>query len=171
MRAIFLWLLVLVTVLAQVAIAPFFPVLGTIVHFPVVMLLLLAIFAGPHAVMFAFPVLVLFLGFSTNVEFEWLALAYLPLLPCAAWIQGEHRIPQTPYALVLVMTVAAAVWIRGIFVLVAVGSGADATVGEVFVEILLPGVMLDGVILSLAYGLCRWIGWPTRSLELERVGF
>ncbi|HCV00958.1 MAG TPA: hypothetical protein DGL25_07125, partial [Dehalococcoidia bacterium] len=71
MRAILLGLFVLVTVLAQVAIAPFFPFLGAVVNFPAVMLLLLAIFAGPYSVMYVFPVLVLFLGFSTNIDFEW----------------------------------------------------------------------------------------------------
>ncbi len=171
MRALLLVLLVLVTVLAQVAVAPFFPVAGALVELPVVVLLLLAIFAGPYAVMIALPILVLFLGFSTNVEYEWLVIAYLPLLPGAAWIQRQRAIPQTPYLLLLVMVVAAGIWARGVLAGVAITSGASPTFGPVVADILLPGAAFDAGVLSLAYGLCRWIGWPTRSLDLEQAGF
>ncbi len=171
MRALLLVLLVLVTVLAQVAVAPFFPVAGALVELPVVVLLLLAIFAGPYAVMIALPILVLFLGFSTNVEYEWLVIAYLPLLPGAAWIQRQRAIPQTPYLLLLVMVVAAGIWARGVLAGAAMTSGASPTFGPVVADILLPGAAFDAGVLSLAYGLCRWIGWPTRSLDLEQAGF
>ena len=171
MRAVLLLLLLLATVLAQVAVAPFFPLAGAVVELPVVVLLLLALFAGPRAVMLALPILVLFLGFSTNVEFEWLVLAYLPILPCAAWIQRQRAIPQTPYALVLGTTFVAGIWARGVFAVVTTASGASPEVGTVIVDILLPGAAFDAVVLSVAYGLCRWIGWPARSLELEQVGF
>ena len=170
MRAALLLLLLLATVLAQVAVAPFFPLAGAVVELPVVVLLLLAIFAGPRAVMIALPILVLFLGFSTNVEFEWLVLAYLPILPCAAWIQRQRAIPQTPYALVLGTTFVAGVWARGVFAAVTMASGASPD-AAVIVDILLPGAAFDAVVLSVIYGLCRWIGWPARSLELEQVGF
>ncbi len=95
MRALLLVLLALATAVAQVAVAPFFPVLGAVAEFPVVALMLLAIFAGPHAVMIAFPILVLFLGFSTNVELAWLLVppppAPLPAprpLPCLLHQRG-----------------------------------------------------------------------------------
>ncbi len=171
MRALLLVLLALATVVAQVAVAPFFPVLGAVADLPVVVLMLLAIFAGPHAVMIVFPILVLFLGFSTNVAFEWLVLAYLPLLPCAAWIQRQRAIPQGPYALVLVMGVAAGVWARGVFSVVAVASGASPTFGAVITDILLPGMAFDAVVLSVLYAICWYIGWPVRSLELEDAGY
>ena len=171
MRALLLVLLVLVTVLAQVAVAPFFPVAGALVELPVVVLLLLAIFAGPYAVMIALPILVLFLGFSTNLEYEWLVIAYLPLLPGAAWIQRQRAIPQTPYLLLLVMVVAAGIWARGVLAGAAMTSGASPAFGPVVADILLPGAAFDAVVLSLVYGLCRWIGWPTRSLDLEQAGF
>ena len=137
---------------------------------PVVALLLLAAFAGPLAVMLALPVLVLFLGFTANVEFEWLVIAYLPLLPAAAWLQRQP-LPQTPYTLVLAVTVAAAVWARAVFAAVAVTSGASPDVGAIAAEVLIPGAVLDAAVLSAGYALCRWIGWPARSLELERAGF
>ena len=171
MRALLLVLLVLATVLAQVAIAPLLPLAAAFVQLPVVMLLLLAVFAGPHPVMIALPVLVLFLGFSTNVDFEWLVVAYLPILPCAAWIQRQRVIPQTPYTLVLLVTVAAGIWARAILAGAAMTSGASPAFGPIFSDILLPGTVLDAVVLSVVYGTCRWIGWPTRSLDLERAGF
>ena len=171
MRALLLVLLVLATVLAQVAVAPFFPVLGALVEFPVVLLVALAIFAGPYAVMTALPILVLFLGFSTNVEFEWIVAAYLPILPCAAWLQRQHAIPQTPYALALVMTLAAGIWARGVFAAVTMAAGASPDFGGVVADILLPGAAFDAVGLSLAYGLCRWVGWPARSLDLQQAEF
>ena len=171
MRASLTVVLLLATVLAQVAVAPLFPLLGAVVELPVIVLLLLAIFAGPHAVMIGLPVLVLFLGFSTNVEFEWLVIAYLPLLPCAAWIQRHRAIPQTPYALVLVMVVAAGFWARAVFSAVAMASGGGLAIGPVVTDILLAGAVLDVAVVSVVYGLCRWVGWPVRSLDLEQAGF
>ncbi len=171
MRVLLTVVLLLATVLAQVAIAPLFPLLGAVAELPVVVLLLLAVFAGPYAVMIGLPILVLFLGFSTNVEFEWLVVAYLPLLPCAAWIQRHRAIPQTPYALVLVMVVAAGIWARAVFSAVAVASGAGLTVGPVVTDILLTGAVLDAAVVSVVYALCRWVGWPVRSLDLEQAGF
>ncbi len=171
MRVLLTVVLLLATVLAQVAVAPLFPLLGAVVELPVVVLLLLAVFAGPYAVMIGLPILVLFLGFSTNVEFEWLVVAYLPLLPCAAWIQRHRAIPQTPYALVLVMVIAAGVWARAVFSAVAVTSGAGLAVGPVVTDILLTGAVLDAAVVTVVYALCRWVGWPVRSLDLEQAGF
>jgi len=171
MRVLLTVVLLLVTALAQVAIAPLFPLVGAVVELPVVVLLLLAVFAGPHAVMIGLPILVLFLGFSTNVPFEWLVLAYLPLLPCAAWIQQQRAIPQAPYALVLFMVVGAGIWARAVFAVVAMTSGAGLAVGPVVTDILLTGAVLDAAVVSVVYGLCRWVGWPVRSLDLEQAGF
>ena len=171
MRVLLTVVLLLATVLAQVAVAPLFPLLGAVVELPVVVLLLLAVFAGPYAVMIGLPILVLFLGFSTNVEFEWLVIAYLPLLPCAAWIQRQGAIPQTPYALVLVMVIAAGIWARAVFTAVAMTSGASLAAGPVITDILFTGALLDAVVVSVVYALCRWVGWPVRSLDLEQAGF
>ena len=171
MRVLLTVVLLLATVLAQVAVAPLFPLLGAVVELPVVVLLLLAVFAGPYAVMIGLPILVLFLGFSTNVEFEWLVIAYLPLLPCAAWIQRQRAIPQTPYALVLVMVIAAGIWARAVFTAVAMTSGASLAVGPVITDILFTGALLDAAVVSVVYALCRWVGWPVRSLDLEQAGF
>ena len=171
MRAPVLLLLALATAVAQVAIAPFFPLLGAVVELPVILLVVLAIFAGPRAVMIVLPILVLFLGFSTNVEFEWLIAAYLPILPCAAWIQRQRAIPQTPYVLALGMTLAAGIWARGVFAAVAMAAGASPDIGGAVADVLLPGAALDAVVLSLAYAVCRWVGWPVRSLDLQRADF
>ncbi len=171
MRMLLTVVLLLATVLAQVAIAPLFPLVGAVVELPTVVLLLLAVFAGPHAVMIGLPILVLFLGFSTNAEFEWLVMAYLPLLPCAAWIQRHREIPQTPYALVFVMVIAAGIWARAVFSVVAMTSGASLAVGPLVTDILLTGLVLDAAVVSVVYALCRWVGWPVRSLDLEQAGF
>ena len=170
MRVLLTVVLLLATVLAQVAVAPLFPLLGAVVELPVVVLLLLAVFAGPYAVMIGLPILVLFLGFSTNVEFEWLVIAYLPILPCAAWIQRQRAIPQTPYALVLVMVIAAGIWARAVFTAVAMTSGASLAASPVITDILFTGALLDAAVVSVVYALCRWVGWPVRSLDLEQAG-
>ncbi len=171
MRAALIALLVLATTLAQVVVAPLFPLQGMVVELPVVALLLLAVFAGPRAVMITLPLLVIAIGFSTNVEFEWLVLAYLPLLPCAAWIQRQALIPQTPYLLVLGMAFASGLWVRAVFSGVAMLSGASLSVDAIVFDALLPGALFDAVVASIAYALCRWIGWTTRSLDLERAVF
>ncbi len=167
MRALLIAPLVLATVLAQVAIAPFFPFQGAVAELPVALLTLLALFAGPYAVMVVFPILVLFLGFSTNAGFEWLTLAYLPLLPGAAWIQRQRAIPQTPYTLALFIAVAAGVWARGTLAGAATVSGANPDPGAIVLETLLPGAAFDAMLISVGYFLCRQLGWPTRSLDLR----
>jgi len=170
-RAALLILLILATAVAQVAVAPFFPVLDAVVQLPIVVLLLLAVFAGPYAVMTGLPVLVLFLGFATNLEFEWFVLAYLPLLPATAWIQRQLALPRTPYVLLLLIVIGAALWARAVFAVAAVTSGASPALGAVVLDILLPGAAFDAVVLSIGYVLCRWIGWPVRSLELQEVEY
>ena len=157
--------------LAQVAIAPLFPLQGAVAEFPVVVLLLLAMFAGPYAVMAALPVLALMLGFSTNIGFEWLTLAYLPLAPCAAWIQRQRAIPQTPYALALVMAVAAGVWARGTLAGVAMVEGASPGFGTLALEVILAGAVFDAALISVGYFLGRRLGWSVRSLDLRTAEF
>ncbi len=170
-RAALLLLLILATAVAQVAVAPFFPILGAVVELPIVVLLLLAVFAGPYAVMAGLPVLVLFLGFATNLEYEWFVLAYLPILPATAFIQRQFALPRTPYALLLLIAIGAAVWARAVFALAAVASGATPALGAVVVDILLPGAVFDAIVLSIAYALGRWLGWPVRSLELREAEY
>ncbi len=163
-------LLLPATVLAQVSVAPLFPVAGAVVELPVILLLLLAIFAGPLPVMIGLPVLVLLLGFAANVEFEWLVVAYLPLLPATAWLQRRRAIPQIPYLLILVAAILAGVWARAVFAAVAMASGASPDFAALLTDVLVPGVALDAAVLSAAWLACRSLGWEARSLNLERAG-
>ena len=169
MRAPLLALLLLMAVLAQVAVAPLFPVAGAVVELPVVLLLLLAVFAGPLAVMIGLPALVLLLGFAANVGFEWLIAAYLPLLPAAAWLQ--RAMLRTPYLLILATAILGGVWARAVFATVAMTSGASPDFAALLTAVLIPGVALDVAVLSVAWLACRSLGWEARSLDLERAGF
>ena len=67
-RAALIAFALLLTALAQVTVAPLFPVSGAVVELPLIVLLLLAVFVGPTAVMFGLPVLALCLSFAANIE-------------------------------------------------------------------------------------------------------
>ena len=69
------------------------------------------------------------------------------------------------------MVIAAGIWARAVFSVVAVTSGASLAVGPVVTDILLAGAVLDAAVVSVVYALCRWVGWPVRSLDLEQEGF
>ena len=171
MRAAIIAVILLFTALAQVTVAPLFPVSGAVVELPIIALLLIAVFVGPTVVMYGLPVLALFVSFAANLEFAWLVIAYLPLLPAAGWLARQHALPLGRYPQTLALAVAAGVWARSLLAVVAMVSGADPAVIFLVTDVILPGILLDAALLSFAYLACRSVGWEARSMELQRIGF
>ena len=171
MRAALIAFALLLTALAQVTVAPLFPVSGAVVELPLIVLLLLAVFVGPTAVMFGLPVLALCLSFAANIEFEWLLLASLPILPIASWLERPWALLLNRYMQTLSIALAVGIWARALLATVAMASGADLAIALVVTDVILPGMLLDGALLSFAYLACRSVGWEARSMELQRAGF
>ena len=111
MKAAGVCLLVVVTALAQVAVAPLFPVSAAVPDYALVVLVILTVFAGPTTVMLAIPLMAICLGFASDRSPGLLLMAYLPLLPLALYAE-DSRLPLNRYAQMVVAGVAAGIWAR-----------------------------------------------------------
>lgn len=170
MKPILTLLLIIVTAMVQVTVAPLFPISGAVPDFPLVLLVMLAVFSGPTAAMFAIPVTAIFVGFASDRAPGLLILAYLPLLPLGLAMQ-EWRIPLNQYMRVAGAGVGTGAWIRGLLALSAVAQGADVAVGPFIFQVLVPGLFLDLALLTIAYVPLRLIGWSGRGMSLQRGGY
>ena len=170
MKAILVFLLIIVTAMAQVTVAPLFPVSGAVPDLALVLLVTLAVFSGPTTAMVAIPLTAIFVGFATDRAPGLLIIAYLPLLPLGLLLQESH-IPLNQYLRVVTSGGATGVWIRLVLALAAVLQGASIAIGPLIFQVLLPGLFLDLALLTIAYVPFRLIGWSGRGMNLQRGGF
>lgn len=170
MKGLAIFVLLLTTALAQVTIAPLFPIAGAIPELPLLVLTLLAIFAGPNAVMLGMPTLAILYGFASDRSPALLVVAYLPLLPFAAALEG-WRIPLWEYPRLAIAILISGLWIRGVLSFAAVAQGAHLAVGPLIFDVLAPGAFLDLALLTVAYAPLRLIGWGGHQLSLQRSGY
>jgi hypothetical protein len=169
-KAILVLLLIVATAMVQVTVAPLFPISGAVPDFALVLLVTLAVFAGPRAAMLAIPFTAIFVGFATDRAPGLLIIAYLPLLPLALGLQ-EWRVPLNQYMRVLAAGGGTGLWIRVVLALAAIAQGADVAAGALVFQVLLPGLFLDLALLTIAYAPFRLIGWSGRGMNLQRGGF
>jgi len=162
-------LLVTVTV-ADVTVAPLFPIRGASPDFALVTLMMLAVFSGPRTVMVALPVLSVLLGFSTDRAPGLLLLGYLPLLPLAAYLD-RGPLPLNRYAQVLAVGVATGLWARLLLAFGAIAQGADLQISALLADVLVPGFFLDVGLITIVYFPFRLVGWSPRQMTLQRGGF
>ena len=168
---VFAGFVLLVTVaLSQVTIAPLFPIAGAVPDLALLALVLLAVFAGPKAVMVAMPTLAILYGFASDRSPALLVIAYLPLLPFAAALEG-WRVPLWEYLRVALAVLAGGLWIRAVLSLAAVAQGAQMAPDPLIFDVLLPGAFLDLALLTVAYAPLRLIGWGGQQLSLQRSGY
>ncbi|MDZ7727100.1 MAG: hypothetical protein U5Q44_02275 [Dehalococcoidia bacterium] len=154
--------LVLVLALLQVTAAPFFPIASAQADLLLVTLGMLFVFAGPRRAMIAVPMMAIVLGFLSSRSPALLVLAFLPLPPLAYWLNIAGP-PLTRFLQTAMVVLITGAWARGLLGLAAIAQGADAAFGTMIVHIILPGMVLDGLFLSLAYLPARLIGWEPRS--------
>ena len=162
-------LFVTVTV-AEVTVAPLFPIRGASPDFALVTLVILAAFSGPRTVMVALPVLSVLLGFSTDRAPGLLLLGYLPLLPLAAYLD-RGPLPINRYAQVLAAGVTTGLWSRFLLAFGAIAQGADPQMSALIADVLVPGFFLDLALITIAYFPFRFVGWTPRQMTLHRGGF
>ena len=167
MRAAGVSLLVVVTALAQVTVAPLFPVSAAVPDYALVVLVILTVFAGPTTVMVALPLMALFLGFASDRSPGLLVMAYLPLLPLALYVE-DLRVPLNRYAQMAVAGVATGAWARLLLALGAIAGGADLSFGAIVGQLVIPGLFLDFALLTLVYAPFRLLGWSGRGMSLQR---
>ena len=170
MKALMMAIFLLFACLAQVTVAPLFRVSGAEADLPLVVLALFAVFSGPPAVMLGTPFAAICLGFASSRSPGLLLIGYLPLLPLGMALE-EWRVPLNRYGRMLAAGGLTGIWLRLVLVLGAVTSGATVAVAPVIGQVLIPGLIFDLALLTLAYVPLRFVGWNGRPLVLGRKGF
>lgn len=167
MRGLLALGLVLMAGVAQVTVASLFPLRGAVIEFGVLTIMLLALTAGPRTGMVAVPLTALAVGFASNRAPALLILAYLPLLPVAAFVE-EARLPFARYLQLLATMVVCGMWARGVLTLGPIAQGADLPLLGLFRDLLIPGMVLDFLAFTAVYLPIRMIGRGADTLTLER---
>ncbi len=161
---------VLFAAVAQVTIAPLFPIDAAIAELPLLTLAVIALLSGPRNAMVAMPLAAIFTGFTTDRAPGLLLIGYVPLLPLAFLLeQAELPLGRFPRALGAVL--ACGVWLRAILGLSAMSQGAPFAVAPLVRDIILPGMVFDAVLLGIAYLPLKLTGWSPRSVSLRRAGW
>jgi hypothetical protein len=162
MKPLALLVALIVLAVAQVTVAPLFPVASAQADLLLVALALLTVFAGRHAAMVSVPLMAIFLGFASDRSIGILILAFLPFPLLAFWL-AEGGPPMTRFMQTLLAVVATGTWARTLLAMSAVAGGASLEVGALLVQYVIPGAFIDGLLLALCY-------LPLRLLRLEPRG-
>jgi hypothetical protein len=158
---------VLLASIAQVTVAPLFPVAGATPELVLLLLVLVAAFSGPSPVMVLTPVAAVAVGFLADRSPGLMLLAYLPPLPLGFAIE-DSSVPVNHYLRTLAMMVVTGVWARALLAVGAIAGGADGAFGMLVTDVVLPGMILDGALLSVVYIPLRVAGWTGQGLTLQR---
>ncbi|HMS57432.1 MAG TPA: hypothetical protein PKA49_01155 [Tepidiformaceae bacterium] len=167
MKTVALAMALLLAALAQAAVAPLFPLSAAVPDLCLLALVMVVAFGGPRAAMVAVPVVALGFAFASNRSAALVLLAYLPLLPLA-FVLEEGGLPLNRFAQTLVAGVATGLWARLALALGAMADGAAPQPGLLVAAVLVPGVMLDLLMLTMAYLPLRALGVEPRALEIPR---
>lgn len=170
MKAALVLSLTLLVAVAQVSVAPLFPVRAATFDFALASLALLMVFAGPRAAMAALPLTAIFLGFVTGRSPALLLAGYLPLIPMAAFV-ADLNVPIGRYAQLIGTGAMTGLFVRVLLGLAAVAHGAAFPLGVVVFQLLLPGLFLDIGLLTILYFPFRFVGWEPQRMSLRRGGF
>ena len=157
----------LLTALVQVTVAPLFPLGAATPDFALIAVMALAIYEGPHPAMVAIPFLAVMIGFASDRSPALLLLAYLPLLPFAYLLEVAD-LPLNRYAQSSVVVVIGGMAARLILSLGPLLQGADFTIFGLLKDLLLPGMLLDWVMLTVVFIPLRILGQEARQLTLAR---
>lgn len=163
-------LALVLAVIAQVTVAPRFPIAAAVPDLVLATLTAILVYGGPRRAMLAVPVAAVLLAFDTNRSAGLLVLAYVPLLPIAVFAQYVP-VPMNRYAQSLTAALATGIWARGVLALGAVAGGASPQVADLILRIMIPGLLLDALALTALYVPFRIMGREARPLSLQRSGY
>jgi hypothetical protein len=159
--------LVVMASVAQVTIAPLFPLRGAAFEFGLLTVVLLALTAGPRAGMLAVPFCAVAVGFASDRAPGLLLLAYLPIMPLGVLME-EARLPFPRYLQLLVLVVLCGTWARSLLAASAVIQGADFAVTPFVRELWAPGMVLDALAFTAMYLPIRMIGRGADTFTLRQ---
>lgn len=155
---------------AQVTVAPLFPIEGAVPDIVLVTLVTLATWAGPRTAMVSLPIVAIFLGFGSDREPGLLIIAYLPLLPLSL-VVDEANLPLNRFGQVLLTGAGTGLWARLVMSAGAFVSGAAVSLSGLLFLVLVPGLLLDILLLTFAYLPFRLMGMNARPMTLQRSTF
>ena len=170
MNLILFAVLMVILPIGQVTVAPLFPIAGANFDFALVALTLLMVFSGPRVFTVALPITALLLGFVSDHSPALFLVAYLPLLPVAAFL-SDLRVPMNRYSQTALAAAATGLFARLLLSLAAFVQGADWGLAHVVGRVLLPGAFLDLGMLTILYLPLRFVGWVPQSTSLQRGSF
>jgi len=170
MRGLAIGAALLFAALAQVTVAPLFPIEGAVFDFMLVTLLTITVWAGPRAAMVSLPFAAIFLGFAGDRSPGLLIIAYLPLVPLA-FVVAEANFPLNRFLQSIVVGVGAGMWARLALSAGAFIGGADVTLSALLFLVLVPGLFLDILLMTFAYMPFRLAGMTARPMTLQRSTF
>jgi hypothetical protein len=167
MKALAQFLVVFGATVAQVTVAPLFPVGGAVPELVLLSLCLVAVFGGPVPVMVLTPLAALMHGMLADRDAGLLLLAYLPVLPLGALLE-DGPLPLGHAARAYATVAAAGVLARVMLAAGAMLGGAPALFGGLVMDVVLPGLLLDLVVLTLFYVPLRVAGLSGTGFRLQR---
>ncbi|KPK47885.1 MAG: hypothetical protein AMJ77_01690 [Dehalococcoidia bacterium SM23_28_2] len=155
--------LILFAALAQVAAAPYFPLLGVTANPLLVLLVCWAMVRGPEETMALIPVAGIFKDLITTDPVGASVLALLPIVPLAAI--RERRPTESEFLPTLAVVAAASLSYHLIYmiVLTAVGDGPPWLQSPV--RVILPAALFNALITPIFYLPVRW---ATTLAEMAR---
>lgn len=163
MRGPALFVVLFLAVVAQVTVAPLFPVAGAVPDLVLLTLCLAAAFAGPSPVMVMTPVGAVMLGMLSDRGAGLLLLAYVPVVVIRA-VLDDAPLPLGEAGKTWLTMLGSGLAARTVLALGAMLAGAPMMVGPLVSQVLLPGVFIDAVLLLLFYV-------PLRLVGLRGAGF
>ena len=172
MSALLTFLALFAVVIFQVTVSPLFPFSIAQFDIPLVFVAWTTLFRGPKTAMWVVPVAAILLGMLTFRSPALFLLALLPVVPMIAisGVSYTNFLLGNYWRSLLVVMVAGA-WARTLFALAAIAQGADPAFGTLVGSIIIPGIFLDGTLLTLAFAPSRLIGLDVANMALTRGGY
>lgn len=170
MRGLAAALGLLMGVLAQVTVAPLFPIRGAVPDFVLAALVVITVYGGPRAGMVTVPFAGLLLGFASGRAPGLLIMAYLPFVPLASFAD-DANLPMNRMVQSVLVGAATGLWARLALSMAAVIEGATLDLSGLLFAVLVPGVILDILLVTIVYLPFRLLGWSARPMTLHRSGF
>lgn len=170
MRGAGLFALLWLAVLAQVTVAPLFPLGGAVVDPVLLLLCLVAALGGPVPVMVLTPLGAVMAGMLSDRDAGLLLLAWLPVLPLGALLE-DAPLPLSHAVKTYLLVIVAGIVARVVLAAGAMLGGAPVAFGATVTDVLLPGIMLDMVALTMCYLPLRAAGRRGAGMRLRRRGY
>lgn len=146
--------LILFVAVAQVAVAPYFPLLGVTPNPLLVLLACWAIIRGPKEVMILIPVAGLFKDLITSDPVGASLLALMPIVPLAAI--RERRPTESEFLPTVAVVAAASITYELLYLMALTAVGDEFAWLQTLVRVLLPAMLLNALLTPIFYLPVRW---------------